>query len=445
MDSGDTKAAYWTQLVEAYREKHPNIDLSYDPLTPNSMTEVVPLGVRNGTLHDLFQLPGGLMDEAVEEGWVMPLDDVIPNFEDWKRQYPEGILFEGVHIFDGKTYSFPGTAPNRYNECLLYSRQLMNDAGYDPEESPLTWDEYRDAAKSITEAGNGQVYGVTLEGGQPPKLVLWLEAFAQMGGGYGLNPATGEYDYASDAWTDALDLLLALQADGSLFPGSASMEAQQTTSRVVGGSVGMVTAGPWMIPQWEDENPDFDFGVGAHPHPGPGSLPRGYNPAINQDAMWVASSTENPEIAGDILAYHGSLEGATAWMSIVGPGNPTPFEEAHADAADALSPAGRRALELSETLVSLPSALIRNPEVAIANQEMPALTPGLGETIAGIIDGSITDVRSAMQDLEDRSDEQLDQAIAAARDKGANVSREDWVFSNFVPGEPYTPDMYDEL
>ncbi len=447
IDSGDTKTNYWEAVLPAYEEKHSNVTTEYDGLAWEQIDELVPLSVRNGTLHDLVQLgPGSAMHaQAISEGWVQPLDDVMPNFQEWKDQYPEGILLDGIHVFDGKTYSFPATADNRYEICLMYSRQLMNDAGYDPEESPLTWDEYRDAAKKITRAGNGQVYGVVLEGAQGNRLEMWMHGFANMLGGYSTDPRTGEIDFATDEYLEAFELLRALMSDGSIFPGSTSLNAPQAWPRVATGSAGMVTAGPWVITLWEEDNPDFDFGVGAHPRPGPDALPIGYAPGKGADSMFVYAETDIPEYAGDLMAFHGSRAGAEAWGRLVGPGSPPPYPDVVEALKDQVSPAGARSFELADQQVMFPSAVVRNPDVARANQESPPVTPNFGEIIAGVLDGSVTDVRAALTDLSDRSRRAREEGIAAAREAGAEVSEEDWVFPNFVPGESYTPDKYDEL
>ncbi|MFC7406401.1 ABC transporter substrate-binding protein [Georgenia alba] len=447
MDSGDTKVPYWQQLLAAYSEKHPNVTNEYDGLPWEQIDELVPLGVRNGTLHDVFQLAPGsaLHSQAISEGWVQPLDDIMPNFDEWKAQYPEGQLVEGIHMFDGKTYCLPSTADMRYEICLMYSRQLMNDAGYDPEEAPLSWDEYRDAARRITQAGDGQVYGIVLEGAQTARLEAYINGFANQLGAFGSDPRTGEIDYTTDGWMQSFELLQALLADGSIFPGSTSLQAPQAWPRVPSGSAGMVTAGPWVITLWENDSPDFEFGVGAHPRPEADAVPLGLPLGRGNDAMFVYAETEVPEFVGDLLAYHGSPDAAEQWGRIVGPGSPPPFPDVVAALADEWTDAGNRSVELAEGLVLLPNAIIKNPNVARANQEMPPLTPSLGEIVAGVMDGSITDVRPALQDLTDRARRQREDGVAAAQQAGVEVELSDWEFPNYVPGESYTPEKYDEL
>src|SRR5690606_6530839 len=116
---------------------------------------------QSGDAHDIFALPQDVeAAQAVAEGWVAPLDDIIPNFEEWKARFPVGSFMDGVHVFDGLTYTFPQTSSKRYATMLFANADIMEQAGYDLATQRLTWDEYREAARKVTEQGQGQYFGV---------------------------------------------------------------------------------------------------------------------------------------------------------------------------------------------------------------------------------------------------------------------------------------------
>jgi multiple sugar transport system substrate-binding protein len=453
IDSGDRKALFWEEFFPAYQEKHPNITMEYDGLPWEEIAEVVPLGIRNGSAHDVFAIPLNVTGaQAVRQEWVAPLDDIVPDFESWKAGLPEGTLYEGVHMFDGKTYTIPLTSNKRHGNMILYDRQLLEKAGYDPSAEPLTWKDYRQAAKKITEQGEGQAYGVIFAGGQTPTLEAYIATLAHAAGapavgssaGY-LNLKTGEYAYDADEYVAAIELMMSLKSDGSVFPGSASLIAPEARARMPQGVVGMILQGPWNIPEWQEDSPDWEFGVASHPLPDSGEpIPVGYSPANLDNALWLYSKSKLGAVAGEIFSYVGSLEGQKAWATITGGvGDPPLFEEAWSAADD--NPQANKAFELAEQMVLTPDPVVRNPDIGQVYLEMRTITPNFGEAIQSIFVGETEDIEGAMRDLKDRSEQELERSIEAARQKGAEVSRDDWVFPNWNPREDYTPDKYDEL
>lgn len=453
MDSGDTKAPFWKEFAAAYQEKHANISVKYDGMPWNRIEEVAPLGIRNGTAHDILQLPGTIpLPQAVSEGWVAPLNDVIPGFEAWQASFPEGTFAEGVQIFDGKVYAVPLASEQRHQALLHYNKKLLDQAGFDPQAKPLTWDEYREAARKITKQGKGRSYGVAFEIAQPGRLETWVHYLASSAGAAAVNYAphgfidarTGDFFYTEDAVLEAIELMLALKKDGSVFPGSSSLVAPEAWPRVVRGHAGMVAAGSWVTELWRKDNPDFEFGVGSHPAAGPGGFTASY-PAFGTDGVVVFSGTELKPVVGDVLSYVTSLEGQKAWGEIVGVGNPPINEEARKALKKNVGPQAKRCLELAEDMRTRPEPVIRNPEVSRVAQEQKPVTPSFGEVIQAAFLGEITDVRKALSGLQDRSNRLLDKAIADARKDGAKVAREDFVFKNWDPSRDYTGADYQSL
>ncbi len=455
VDSGDQKAVFWNEFFAAYQEQYPNITIQYDALPWNEIAQVVPLGVRNGTAHDVFQIPLSYSAaQVVQEGWVAALDDIIPNFAEWKATFPPGVFVPGVTDFDGKTYNVPFTSNKRYGSHLLYNVDYMQEAGYDPSETPLTWEEFREAARKTTENGAGQYYGFIVGGNQVNRWADIVSNFARMAGasagdwnsGYGVDYRTGQFNFTDDRYVAAIELLLAMKDDGSIFPGSMSMNAPQARAMMPQGAAAMILQGPWNIPIWQAENPDFNFNVSSQPLMEPGLMvPLMVGPGgSNQLYVFADAPEANKQIAGDILHYIGTLEGQRAWAGIVGAADGPIFPQA-LEGAD-LDPIALRALQMFVEQVRVgPSPLVRNPDVVQVTLQLQPVTPNLAETVQGLYTGQVTDISAALQDLNDRSEAELDRAIAAAKAAGANVSREDFVFPNWDPTQDYSAESYAEL
>jgi multiple sugar transport system substrate-binding protein len=457
IDSGDLKARFFTQYFHAFQQAHSNIEIQYDALPWTEINRIVPLGVQNGDAHDVFALPQEVPgSQAVGEGWVAPLDDIIPNFEEWKIRFPFGSFLNGVHVFDGKTYNFPFTSSKRYWTMTFYNTEQVQQAGYDFENKPPTWDEYREAARKITEQGQGQYFGVIFGGKSAERLAVFVRNLARMagapaGGSLGFNDIdwrTGEFLYTSDQYLAAIDLLIGLKDDGSIFPGSLSLSEAEARGRFPQGVAGMLLEGPWNIPQWQEENPDFTFGLVSQPVPNSGEITPLTYEETGGNIAWVYADSEYKQIAGEMFSYIGSPDGQLAMMAATRGNLRSVFQDVVEEAQESvdLDPLAGKALDMYDEQMRLgPMVTIRNPGASQVAFEARPLTPDLGQIMQGVLADQISDPKAAMQDLQDRANAELERAIKAAQDAGANVSRDDWVFANWDPGHDYTEEDYSAL
>ncbi|MGN6757036.1 MAG: ABC transporter substrate-binding protein, partial [Thermomicrobiales bacterium] len=306
-------------------------------------------------------------------------------------------------------------------------------------------DEYRAAAKQLTQQGKGNYYGVIFEGAQTANWGTDTRNLAAMAGAAGgdINWKTGEYNFATDQYLAAVELLLGLKADNSVFPGSLSINAVQARSRFTTGVAGMMLQGPWNIQQWKTTTPDFDFDVTSQPVPNSGTpLPLTHEPTGGY--LWVYAKTKYPELAGDLLYYIGTEQGQSAYVAYSGGGEPAVYPKANE--SPALDPRVRHVNQLFDQQMRLgPSPNVRNPDVEKVNLELKPVTPDFGTTVQGIYTGQLKDAKTALQDLQDRMTKERDRAIKAAQAKGAKVSVDDWKFPNWDPTKDYTQADYDAL
>lgn len=441
------RTVFMTDFFAAYTQAHPNITVQYDHLPVPEHKQVLQIALQNDTAPDAFQLPSGSTGpQMVAAGYAAPLDDAIPNFPEWLSTFPANTFFDGIHLFDGKTYTFPITDDGAMVAALLFNSPYMTEAGFDPASKALSWDEFREAARRITEAGAGDYYGLMLEGKQPERLGIFISTLAELAGAPGgdFNWKTGDFNFTSDEFLAAIDLLIAIKQDGSLFPGSLQLNASQAREQIPQGVAGILLQGHWNVPQWKEAFPDFTFDVGSPPVPGDGQAGHlSYAPG-GTNHRFLSVDSEHPEIIGDLFALLGSPEGTYGWDVYTGGTEPLVFPEVRQGLQ--LDPRVERVNALGESLMRLgPSPVVRNPAQGAVALERRPLTPNFGEVIQGLISGQLSDPSVAMQDLQDRANAELDAAIKAAQDKGAEVSRDDWAFTNWDPSTDYITEMYAEL
>lgn len=441
MDSGDAKAFFFKAFFPAYQKQHSNINVQYDGTNWNQIQQVITLGFRNGSAPDVFQLPSTItMADAVKNTWVGALDDIVPHWADVKGRFPVGTFAAGVTDFGGKTYGYPATSNKRVNNLLLFNNDYLTEAGYDPASAVLSWDDFRAAAKKCTEQGKGKYYGLIAGVTQNNALPGVINALAETAGAAGgeFNFKTGMYNYTTDQYIGAIELILAIKADGSFFPGTTSLDNPGARGRMPQGVAAMILQGPWNIVPWTQQNPDFHLGVGMTPQMNPDDIhPTTYGPGGSNTWAYSSQSQLGPVI-GDIFSYMGTVDGQAAWGHFVGAGDPPQFPEALAQIQ--LDPLSKKALDLGFKWTRLrPEPSVRNPDVQQVYLEQKPLTPSWNDVMVGLFTGQLTDVKQSMQDLQDRATKERERAIKAAQDKGAKVSHDDFVFADWDPMKDYAP------
>lgn len=456
IDGGSRKAFFEKALFAAYHAKHPNITIDYTAPEQSKLGEVIPLGIRNGTAPDVFQIPKTVPPAtAVAEGWVQPIQDLIPDFDTWRKAFPDGTLVPGTHILDGKMYSFPVTSDRQLWSMLWYDTVNLEKGGVsDPGGSLKSWDQFRDAAKSVTKAGKGKVYGLLADG--LGTLVQGLAVSAGWNVIYdagapltGMDPTTGRFAFSAQPMLDAVELALAIKSDGSILPGFNTLTGKQAAGRFPNSVAGMMVRGPWNYPDWENDAPNWKFGVLPLPTPdGSGTYFRNFT-QTDGNCTSIYAKTKYPEIAADLYSYIGSLDGqvqlVAATRGALLPILPDAWDEAKKRGVE-LDTYAEQIVEMSKSRVRIgPSASIRNQQTATVLLHLKKAKPGFAAIMEGLVSGQVKDAKTALTKLDSASDKALDDAIAAAKKKGAEVSRDDYVFPNFDPSKDYTQADYDQL
>lgn len=444
IDSGGIKADFFHPLFERYQQLHSNISVDYQTLPWPEISKVIPIGMQNQSAPDVFQLPPEITAaQAVAEGWIAPLSEVIPDVESWKAAFPPGIFLDGFTDFNGATYTFPIHSNKRYSSLLFSNAAYFEKASLDPE-TPLTWDQFRDAARRITEQGNGKYFGLVIDGNQTNSFAINCGNLARMAGAAAgeltgtnyIDWRTGEFVFDAEEMVAAVELLLAIHDDGSIFPGSTSINAQEMRAQFPAGIAGMMLQGPWNVPQYRKEAPDFDFGLASQPVPNDGDItPLTVGPG-GTDYFFVYAESPLKPVAGNLLSYIGSEEGQMAYQTITNGATGVVFPGANELAGG--DPLSLKALQIyDEQMRSGPDPRVRNADTALVYEAFRTPQPDFGQVIQGLYVGQLDDIQATLQDLRDRTSAELDRAIATAQERGAQVSRDDFVFSDWDPMADY--------
>ncbi|WP_152366028.1 ABC transporter substrate-binding protein [Microlunatus speluncae] len=447
-DSGDLKSVYEKAVLAAFTGKHANIKTDYQGSGWDTVNQVVPLGIRNGSAPDIFAVPNNVpAATAVNEGWVQPLEQVIPDFDTWRANFGENAFVPGVHVFDDKVYSFPLSSDRRLTYMSFYDSANFAAAGFDDPVSQLkSWDDLHAALQKVVTGGKT---GLMIASDQLSGIVDMLAQSAGWQTVTGMDLRTGKYRYDAPQVLQAFEFLQKLVTDKLVVPGFLSLKAANARSQMPAGKSGMIFNGPWDIPAWKRTGPDWKYVMGPVPSPDGGTdwvQPFAQNGANNP---WVYAKTKYPTVAGQILNYMGTPDGQRM-LVILSEGNLVSLNEqfnSDADQPGLLDANAKTASDLAAKIMKVaPQAAIRNPDVAKVTLVRKEVKPSWADLMAGIFTGELKgSVEAQFARFSAQQQESLEAAIDTARAEGATATLDDYTFPNWDPTKDYTKADYEAL
>ncbi|WP_163537981.1 extracellular solute-binding protein [Gracilibacillus sp. YIM 98692] len=436
MDWSDSTRYLREEFHEQFMEKYPEVtNIEYTTLTQQQFTDTILNAIRSGDAPDIFPVPLGFsLPVLVDDGWFQPLEPIVEDgFFDIFR---EGTFQEGINMVDETIYSIPQQTAQP-TAMVFYNKELFEKAGLDPEQPPKTYEEFREYARKITEAGNGEFYGLIEGGKQSNRFKFAIQEWGSLNGA-GLadnspvSKLTGEAPYHTEAVTDIFDLFAGLADDGSIHPRTSSLTAPEARQIFANGEAGFIIQGAWNIGVWNANNPELDYGMMTPPVSDDGR--QGSIDSVAQGGFGVYAETDHPDLAAKYLEelyggdfyQHKVVENQHNYSPVAGV-----IEEA----------ATGEFLEFyelfNEILVHGPVPESENPDVTKALGEYVDVTPSAAEIMQGVAISGLRDYEPMLQDLSEQTDAALEKAITEAQDKGADVGMEDFIFPDWDPMKNY--------
>ncbi len=431
----------WAEYLAA---NHPNVSVEHTVFSPPDLAKSIQLAFPSGQAPDVHTLADVTTPTAalVDEGWFTPLQPYVT--QEWLDSLPSEAFLEGITMFRGELYSFPLFSFRWHININWFNKDMMADAGYDPEVGPVTWDDFRDAGLKMTQNGNGMSFGWIQGHGHIDRNSGNLINFAQIAGAPGeIDWMTGEYVYASDPYLTAMEFMVSLAKDGILLPGTTALDTRNARARWAAGAGGMFLDGPWNPGVVKGSFPEFMDKIGVAQVP---VMEASQVPVISRDPnggdFWISSQSTHAQIAAELMMLLTSEEYQVTLAETM---DQPPINAASVAKAN-VHPSYRRGLELETASTRLgPVPNLRNAAVTEVKARMTDIHPNLGEIVQGVIAGDVTDYATALKDYQDKLSAEREKAIAAAQADGFEVSQDDWVFPNWERGTDYTREFYEAL
>ncbi|ANE48747.1 ABC transporter substrate-binding protein [Paenibacillus swuensis] len=385
----------------------------------------------------------------VANGLAQPLDGLVTDA--WKKQFIEGSFAEGVNVIDGKTYSWPLTGPV-LGSILYYNKDVLQNAGLDPEKPPTTWKELREAAKKVTDQGKGDVFGFVFGGGDNgdaagiTKIVHSLSAGISPQVVDGFNYNTGKYEYSSKAVLDAFDFVTQLKADGSILPSSYTIKAAEASVLFGQGKAAFLIDGRARMWIAKRDTPDVKLGLAPVPTP-TGSQPTHHYVQAQPNGYIISAGSKNPEAAAEFIEkafaspwfYEKYLNSGVAL---------TPIQSINENQALYPYPEFESFLKLHKEVLRLrPDYAIQNPQTSKVVLELgtlgqPKVKPGFNEILQSVLTGAEKDAPALLKAYDEKLNKGLDDALKKVTAEGVQVSRKDFTFPHWDATKDFTAADY---
>ncbi|GGF96990.1 bicyclomycin resistance protein [Paenibacillus albidus] len=237
-----TKLVYWTidrhdsdfieQKISDYEAQHTDIDIELKVMADN-YTQSVDIAFASNQAPDILRVDASNVPTWVKKGYLEPFDShMTPEMkENFKK-----VLIEEKNMVDGKVYTLPNIGQFWR---LIYNVDLFEKAGI--QEPPKTIDEMVAAAKKITEVGKETgAYGFAgnfKSASGFERIAYPITTLSKNVGNEGFNFQTGQFDFGM--YKEVAEALHQIKTDGSMLPGSESLDIDPLRAQFAQGKIGM--------------------------------------------------------------------------------------------------------------------------------------------------------------------------------------------------------------
>ncbi len=280
----DREAAF-QELAKRY-EANTGIRVNFELYAPSDVySQKVRAAAQGNTLPDIFGILGEKRDFSsfVKAGFILDLTPYMEeNSEFWKSSFFTTAL--AVNEFtDGNSY---GIKPGIYGVPIdimtiqmLYNKDLFKKLGLNPNQPPVTFQEFLDIGAKISATRRGGSLPVRQAGASGGKasdmqgLVsgwgeLWMidcfannYAFNIMGKDKILATIRGVVPYTDPDWIKVLTLFKDMQESGVLASGLVTMVNKTAEQLFASGKAVFAFNGSWCVNVYKGMNPDLNYAV----------------------------------------------------------------------------------------------------------------------------------------------------------------------------------------
>lgn len=282
-------------MCDAYTEKNPNVNIEVQVAGWNEYWTKLEAAATGNKLPDIFWMHTNEIFKYADSGMLADVSDIVETdkFSDISLKNAQGS--------DGKLYGVP---KDKDVVCLVYNKELFDEAGVAYPDDTWTWDNLVSASQQIYDKTGKYGYMAYAD----DQLGYWN--FVYQNGGYILNDDKTKAGFDQPATQEAMEFYIGLQ-DYDWCPDQAYFGEQAPGTAFISGQGAMYFEGNWNFLPILQNNPDLEGKLQV------AVLPKAPNPASGDGRATISNglcyatcaNNKNLDVVKDVLKFFGSEEG----------------------------------------------------------------------------------------------------------------------------------------
>jgi len=358
-------------MANDYSKEHPGVVISPFFYGNSSYAlQKLETALAGGVYPDISYLYGAWGANIAQSPRLVALNDYVENDTeyDWQDFWE---VERSVATVDGKIVGIPALVDNL---ALVYNKDLFDDAGLGYPSEDWTWDDFRDAAKALTDPAKKQ-FGWSIYGDASDDTTWRFMPFLWAAGGDLLSEDNSEAVFNQEPGLEALTLLGQMaNEDESIY---LDMGDGTSFGLFTSGHIAMMSTGPWDLASLKESG--VDFGVQILP-----AGPSGQHATISGPDNWVVldNGDARRSAAIDWLKWYSAPEQVMRWSLETGD---LPIRQSVSD-----SPDYEKYLQeypgIDVWVANEANAIKHLPQVP----QYPLISEAIGNAVASVLLGAAT-------------------------------------------------------
>jgi multiple sugar transport system substrate-binding protein len=233
----DQEGKAFAGLVQAYEKSHPDVNVDVLQVNQDYALQKVSTAVRGGSPPDISYLYGSWAPNIATVPSLVDLTSTVkkPSVK-WDDFYPGE---RKVATVGTKVVGVPALVDNL---AIVYNKKLFAKAGVSPPSADWTWDDFRAAAKKLTDPSTKQ-FGWSMPANDSEDTVWHWEAMLWEAGGQLLNADNTKAAFDSPQGLQAMTMLKDMAVtDKSVYLDTTNSKYADLFNA---GKIAMLITGPW--------------------------------------------------------------------------------------------------------------------------------------------------------------------------------------------------------